>query len=125
VLGDERRIDPGTLCYTPSRTWRNRYRSAEAHDVVRAIDWDVAPAGSALFALKHAAWAQCLAWRPAGVAGEIAARRGRLLRALKLTETGFDIWDGVHPPDRLRPIGPQIEVAVGYGQIEPARHRTP
>jgi heparinase II/III-like protein len=125
VLGDERRIDPGTLCYTPSRAWRNRYRSAEAHDVVRAIDWDVAPAGSALFALKHAAWAQCLAWRPAGIAGEIAVRRGRLLRALKLTETGFDIWDGVHPPDRLRPIAPQIEVAVGYGQIEPARHRTP
>src|SRR6202040_2531850 len=39
VLGAERRVDPGTLCYTPSRAGRNRYRSAEAHDVVRAIDW--------------------------------------------------------------------------------------
>ena len=125
VLGDERRIDPGTHCYTPSRALRNRYRSADAHDVVRAIDWDVAPPGSALFALEHAAWAQCLAWRPDGVAGEIAARRGRLLRALRLTEAGLEIWDGVDPPDRLRPVAPQIDVATGMGRLERRRTGTP
>ena len=117
VLGGERRIDPGTFCYTPSRQLRNRYRGADAHDVVRAADWDVAPAGSDLFALRHATWARCLAWRPDGVAGEIAAPRGRLLRALKLTETGLDIWDGVQPPDRLRPVALPIEVAAGYGVV--------
>jgi hypothetical protein len=117
VLGDASRIDPGTLCYTPSRTLRDLYRSADAHDVVRAADWDVAPAGSALFGLSHKAWATCLAWRPHGVAGEIAAPQGRLLRALRLTETGLEIWDGVEPPDRLRPIKPPIEVATGYGML--------
>jgi hypothetical protein len=117
VLGDASRIDPGAFCYTPSRELRDRYRSADAHDVVRAVDWDVAPPGAALFGLDHVAWAQCLAWQPSGVAGEIVAPRGsRLLRALRFTDTGLEIWDGVDPPDRLRPIAPQLDVATGYGK---------
>jgi hypothetical protein len=121
VLGSASRIDPGTPCYTPSRALRDLYRSADAHDVVRAVDWDVAPPGAALFGLQHAAWAQCLAWQPTGVAGEIVARRGggRLLRALRFTETGLEIWDGVDPPDCLRPVAPQIDVAAGYGKVVP------
>jgi len=121
VLGEERRIDPGSFCYTPSPSLRNRYRGAGAHDVPRAIGWEVAPPGSALFALAHEAWAECLAFGPAGVAGQIAAPRGTLLRALRLTESGLEIWDGVRPPDRLRPVAPQIEVADGYGRIAPDR----
>jgi Heparinase II/III-like protein len=119
VLGNEHRIDPGTVCYTPSRVLRDAYRGAGAHDVPRAIDWEIAPPGSELFGLAHAAWAECLAFGPAGVAGRIVAHRGTLLRALRLTETGLEIWDGVHPPDRLRPVAPQIEVADGYGRIAP------
>jgi hypothetical protein len=118
VLGDAARIDPGTFCYTPSRRLRDAYRGADAHDVVRAADWDVARAGAALFALTHAAWATCLAWRPHGVAGEIVAPKGRLVRALRLTDTCLEIWDGVAPPGRLRPIKPQIEVADGYGRLQ-------
>jgi hypothetical protein len=118
VLGDAARIDPGTFCYTPSRRLRDAYRGADAHDVVRAADWDVARAGAALFALTHAAWATCLAWRPHGVAGEIVAPQGRLVRALRLTDTCLEIWDGVAPPGRLRPIKPQIEVAHGYGRLQ-------
>jgi hypothetical protein len=117
VLDVSRRIDPGSFCYTPSRKLRNRYRGAGAHDVPRAVDWDVAAPGSAVFALDHQAWAQCLAFGATGVAGRLAAPSGTLLRALRLTETGFEIWDGVHPPDRLRPIAPPIEVATGYGRI--------
>jgi hypothetical protein len=117
VLGNEHRIDPGTVCYTPSRVLRDAYRGAGAHDVPRAIDWEIAAPGSELFGLAHAAWAECLAFGPAGVAGRIVAHRGTLLRALRLTETGLEIWDGVHPPDRLRPVAPQIEVADGYGRI--------
>ena len=120
VLGDASRIDPGMLCYTPSRALRDRYRSADAHDVVRAVDWDVAPPGTALFGLEHTAWAQCLAWQPAGVAGAIAVPRGgRLLRALRFTKTGLEIWDGVDPPDLLRPVTPQLDVATGYGKLVP------
>jgi hypothetical protein len=96
---------------------RNRYRGADAHDVVRAADWDVAPAGAALFTLAHTAGATCLAWRPNGVAGEILAPQGRLVRALRLTDTCLEIWDGVAPPGRLRPIKPQIEAADGYGRL--------
>jgi hypothetical protein len=118
VLGDERRIDPGTLCYTPSRMLRDRYRGADAHDIVRARDWDIAAPGPDLFALDHVAWATCLAWQPHGVAGEIAAPRGRLLRALMLTESGLDILDGVEPPNRLRQVSRQIEVAIGYGELQ-------
>jgi hypothetical protein len=119
VLDGASRIDPGTLCYTPSRVLRDRYRSAAAHDVVRAHDWDVAPPGAAMFGLDHEAWAECLAWGPAGVAGEIAARRGRLLRALRLTPAGLEIFDGVSPPNRLRPVAPQVSVAEGYGELAP------
>jgi Heparinase II/III-like protein/Heparinase II/III N-terminus len=120
VLGGARRIDPGSYCYTPSVTLRNRYRGADAHDVVRAEGWEVAAPGADLFALEHTAWARCLAWRPQGVAGEIAGPRGRLARAVVLTEDGVDIWDGVDPPNRLRPIAPQLPAAVGYGRLEPA-----
>ena len=119
LLDGAARIDPGTLCYTPSRALRDRYRSAGAHDVVRAHDWDLAPPGATLFGLDHAAWAECLAWRPAGVAGEIAAQRGRLFRALRLTPTGLEIFDGVSPPNRLRPVAPQLAVAEGYGEVAP------
>jgi hypothetical protein len=121
VLGDAARVDPGTFCYTPSRALRDLYRGADAHDVVRTVDWDVAPPGTALFGLDHAAWAQCIAWQPTGVAGEIVAPRGggRLMRALRFTKTGLEIWDGVDPPDRLRPVAPQIDVAAGYGKVVP------
>ncbi len=124
-LGETSRIDPGALCYTPSRALRNLYRSADAHDVPRAIGWDVAPPGWDLFDLDHHGWAQCRAWGSTGVAGEIATARGRLWRALRLTPTSLEIWDGVEPPNRLRAIAPQIDVAIGYGRIvglgEPSR----
>ena len=42
------------------------------------------------------------------------------MRALRLTATGIDIYDGVSPPNRLRPLSPQIAVASGYGRAEPA-----
>jgi Heparinase II/III N-terminus/Heparinase II/III-like protein len=115
VLGSERRIDPGSLCYTPSRMLRDRYREAAAHDVPRAIGWDVAAPGDDLFALQHLAWARCLAWQPNGVAGEISAPHGTIMRALRLTASGIDIYDGVTPPNRLRPLSSQIAVANGYG----------
>ena len=120
VFGSERRIDPGSLCYTPSRMLRDRYREAAAHDVPRAIGWDVAAPGTDLFALQHVAWGRCFAWQPNGVAGEIAAPCGTIMRALRLTATGIDIYDGVSPPNRLRPLSPQIAVASGYGRAEPA-----
>jgi hypothetical protein len=41
------------------------------------------------------------------------------MRALRLTPTGLEIWDGVRPPGRLRPIAPPIAVATGYGELEP------
>ena len=96
---------------------RNLYRSADAHDVPRAADWDVAQPEADLFEFAHRGWAQCRAWQPDGVAGEVATARGRLWRVLRLTETSLDIWDGVEPPSRLREIGPPIAVTTGYGRI--------
>src|SRR5665213_517673 len=68
-LGPLSRRDPGSFVYTPSVALRNAYRAAAAHDVPRAADWEVAPAGRELFDLAHRAFATCLAWRPDGVAG--------------------------------------------------------
>jgi hypothetical protein len=121
VLGTEHRIDPGTFCYTPSHALRDRYRGAGAHDVVRALDWDVAPAGADMFHLEHLAWANCIAWGLDGVAGEIVAPRGRLVRVLRLTEGALEIWDGVDAANRLREISTPIEVAAGYGLLERLR----
>jgi hypothetical protein len=124
VIGTARRIDPGSFCYTPSAQLRERYRGAAVHDVVRAADWDLATPGHDLFDARHAAWAQCDAWGPDGVAGRIAAPQGTLLRALRITEHGLEIWDGVHPPDRLRAVAPQGDIADGYGWLV-ARERPP
>ena len=122
VLGDEKRIDPGLYCYTPSLAERDRYRDAAAHDVVRADGWQVGrPEG--MFDHWHAGWARCLAWQPNGVAGEIRIGKRRLMRALKLTQAGLDIWDGVAPPDRLRPVAAPPPIASGYGQRELPRGR--
>jgi hypothetical protein len=125
VIDGMRRIDPGSFCYTPSRQLREHFRSAAAHDVVRASGWDIATAGTDLFDIRYAAWAHCDAWGTAGVAGHVAAARGTLLRALRITEHGVEIWDGVHPPNRLRAVASQGEIAEGYGRLAPSHGRLP
>jgi len=117
VSGD-RRLDPGSYCYTSSLKMRDRYRSAAAHDVVRAVGWDIATMESDPFAINHEAWATCTAWRPSGVAGEVATHRGRLWRAVRVGPSHVEIWDGVSPPNRLRPISEPLPVACGYGRLE-------
>jgi hypothetical protein len=117
MLEDEVWTDPGSFCYTPSRALRNRYRDARAHNVVRAKGFEVAPPGRELFHLAHAGWAQCLAWRPEGVAGELVTPQGHLWRALRLDATGIEIVDGVSPPHQLRDIATPIPVASGYGRL--------
>src|SRR5437016_149119 len=61
--------------------------------------------------------------RPFLVSASTCSRR--TARALRLTPTSLEIWDGVEPPNRLRTIAPQIDVAIGYGRIvglgEPSR----
>ncbi len=116
VLGEARRLDPGTVAYSPSRVLRDRYRAAGAHDVPRAVGWDVAPPGRLLFDLRHAAWATCCAWSPFGVAGEIAAPQGTLYRALRFAGNSLEIWDGVSPPNRLRPVSDGPAPGNGYGR---------
>lgn len=117
VIGNERRLDPGSHCYTSSLSLRDRYRSSEAHDAVRAVGWDLATPGPDPFAIRHAAWATCLAWSPAGVAGEVSARQGRLWRALRIRPECLEIWDGVSPPNQLRPISAPLSVSCGYGRL--------
>lgn len=117
VIGDHERIDPGSYCYTPSLSLRDRYRSAAAHDVVRAVGWDLATPGPDPFSICHAAWATRLAWRPDGVAGEVRVPQGRLWRALRICQSCVEIWDGVSPPNQLRPISAPIPVSSGYGRL--------
>lgn len=118
VLGSHSRIDPGSYCYTPSLATRDIYRSATAHDVVRAVGWELATMGSDPFAMSHVAWARCTAWQEHGVAGEVTAPQGTLRRALRIGGSCLEIWDGVSPPNRLRPLSEPVPVASGYGRLE-------
>lgn len=124
MLGDAVRTDPGSFCYTPSSEIRNLYRSAAAHDVVRAIEWDVVALGENMFDLQSTAFAGCLAWQADGVAGEIATDGRRLLRALKITPTALEIWDAVDALHKLRPIAQPLAMADGYGNLRAKSFRS-
>jgi len=115
-LGKLSRRDPGSFVYTPSIALRNAYRGASAHDVPRAADWEVAPPGRELFDLSHRAFATCLAWRPEGVAGEIKAPWGRILRLIRFTRAEIVITDVIEPARAFAPAAEQ-EPSKGYGRL--------
>jgi hypothetical protein len=115
-LGGVEFRDPGSFVYTPNIALRNRYRSAQAHDVPRARGASVAAPGSELFDLEHRAFARCLAWRPDGVAGEIDGASGRVLRIVRFSRTKVRVWDCVEPPAVLEAISPDVPTSRGYGR---------
>lgn len=115
-LGTVDRRDPGSFVYTPDVNHRNAYRGAPAHDVPRAADWAIAPPGGELFALGHRTIAKCLAWRPYGVAGEIRASRGRIVRVVRLNRTELIISDFIEPPQEFAALT-ELPVARGYGRL--------
>jgi len=112
-------FDPGTFVYTPDASVRNRYRSADAHDVPRAEGWEVAPPGADLFALPRRGTARCVAWGPRGAAGVLETPEGRLLRAVEIADDALLIHDGAEgadgAPARLRDLGPTLPYSDGYG----------
>jgi hypothetical protein len=113
-LGSIERRDPGSFVYTPSVVQRNAYRAATAHDVPRAAGWAIAPAEKDLFNLDHYAYAKCLAWRQNGVAGEIRAPLGRILRIVRFTTTELVISDFIDPPQDFASTA-DLPLATGYG----------
>lgn len=115
MLGDELVIaDPGTWVYTADKAGRNRYRSADAHDVPRALDWAVAPPGRALFSLKQRAYAKCLCWKSDAVAARIKAPEGVLYRLVRFGNDNVEILDAVSAGE-LAPLGNPPPVCEGYG----------
>ncbi len=112
-------FDPGTFVYTPDMLVRNWYRCADAHDVPRAEDWEVAPPGPDLFALSRRGLARCIAWGPRGAAGVLETPEGRLLRAVEIGEDALLIHDGAQgagaAPARLRGPAPLLPYSDGYG----------
>ncbi len=110
------RRDPGSYVYTPSIEQRNRYRSAAAHDVPRARGRPLADIGAALFDLKQSAYAQCLAWRANGVAGEINSPSGKILRILQISPQQLSIFDCVERGE-LDDLLTELPVSLGYGRL--------
>lgn len=108
--------DPGTYVYTASRRARDAYRSAAAHDCPRAVSWDVAAPGEALFDLRQQGVGRCLAWRAGGVAGLIQTPKGRLWRVVLIGEDRIAIIDGTDSPDGLRPLSDRPRRCLGYGR---------
>lgn len=109
--------DPGSFVYTPSVAERNWYRSAAAHDAPRIAGEPLARIGSEIFHVSFSAFAECLAWRPNGVAGEISSSKGRILRILELTEAELIVRDCVDSPAILAPVTTPPAVSFGYGRL--------
>lgn len=110
------RRDPGSYVYTPSIEQRNLYRSAAAHDVPRMRGQSLAALGDALFDLKQSAYAQCLAWRTNGVAGEIDSPSGKILRILQISSQQLSIFDCVEH-GKLADDLAELPVSFGYGRL--------
>jgi hypothetical protein len=114
-LGAHERRDPGSCVYTPSVETRNRYRAAAAHDVPRLRGVALADLGGGLFDLHEVAYAQCLCWRPEGVAGEVRGAFGSILRIVGVTEDALEIYDCV-TGGLLDDVARPLPVAPGYGR---------
>ncbi len=117
-LGPVESRDPGSFVYTPSVKLRNAYRAASAHDVPRSADWELAKPGRELFVLDHRAFASCLAWGQDGVAGEIQAPWGRILRLIRLTHAEITVTD-VITPARAFAAHAGLKPSLGYGRLAP------
>jgi len=115
-LGPQDRRDPGSYVYTPDANLRNRYRSAQAHDVPRLRGVPLTRFGDPLFDLDEIAHARCLCWRADAVAGEVSGPFGSILRIVRFTSDALEIYDCT-AGGTLEEISAAEPVARGYGRL--------
>jgi hypothetical protein len=84
-------IDPGTYVYTPSASWRNRYRSAYAHHVPTTAPRP--PLDGALFGPPRTQSATCLRFDDRVFVGRALIAGGDVTRTVSLQDDRIEVRD--------------------------------
>ncbi|WP_417794325.1 heparinase II/III domain-containing protein [Terasakiella pusilla] len=108
--------DPGSYVYTPSRDFRNLFRSIKAHDAPRAKGRPITYCDeSYLFSLKHLAFAECILWREDAMAGRYGMGEDYVVRLIEIDGSAVHIWDYLDGDGELDEINSFEEFSFGYG----------
>lgn len=110
--------DPGTYVYTSNPDARNLYRSAAAHFVSRAAEWDAtAIEPGLLFQCPSARSAKLIYAGIDGLAAEMWGPNGQvLIRVIEIADRVLIIRDGVEK-GILRPLSISPPYSHGYGKV--------
>jgi hypothetical protein len=130
IDGEDWVSDPGTYVYTPSPTWRNAYRSVNAHAAPRHGRREPGRLDLGLFWLGDSK-ARCLAFEDGLFVGEHRGFRRTVRRSIRIAATTLTITDeGVPAAEPVRLVGraatavhfaPSVPFSPGYGKRLRAR----
>jgi hypothetical protein len=131
IDGEDWVTDPGTYVYTASPTWRNAYRSVNAHAAPRQEGREPGRLDLGLFWLGDEAKARCLAFDESGFVGEHRGFGRIVKRTVRLSATAITITDeGIPAAGLVRLVGraetaahfaPSVPFSPGYGKRLRAR----
>jgi hypothetical protein len=131
IDGEDWVTDPGTYVYTAAPTWRNAYRSVNAHAAPRLDGREPGRLDLGPFWLGNEAKARCLAFDDGLFVGEHRGFGRVVKRTIRLAATTIAIVDeGVPDAAPARLIGraaaaahfaPSVPVSPGYGKRLRAR----
>lgn len=114
--------DPGSYLYTPSRAWRDAYRSIHAHPAPACDQCEPSSLARGIFSLGNDAAPICLHWTDAGFAGQASIGCGQVTRlvavgAAHLAVIDYYVTNGTHRPHERPPWSPAVPVpfSSGYG----------
>jgi hypothetical protein len=126
IDGEDWVADPGTYVYTASPTWRNAYRSVNAHAAPRHGGREPGRLDLGPFWLGDEAKARCLAFEDDVFVGEHRGFGHAVRRTVRLGATTLTIIDeGVPDAAAMRLIGraaaathfaPAVPFSPGYGK---------
>jgi hypothetical protein len=131
IDGEDWVADPGTYVYTASSTWRNAYRSVNAHAAPRLDGREPGRLDLGSFWLGDEAKARCLTFDDSLFVGEHRGFGRVVKRTVRLAATTITITDeGVPAADPIRLVGraataahfvPSVPFSPGYGKRLRAR----
>ncbi len=114
-------LDPGTFIYTPSKSWRNRYRSCNAHTGPSVSDQNI-DSDMDIFSSLAYSTGECIYFGPEGFIGKSTIKGGEVLRKFFFKTKSIEIIDEYNlendyvpaSSDLFRPIKP-LSFSFGYG----------
>lgn len=131
IDGEDWVTDPGTYVYTAAPTWRNAYRSVNAHAAPRLDGREPGRLDLGAFWLGDEAKARCLAFEDGLFVGEHRGFGRVVTRTIRLAQTTITIVDeGLPDAAPVRLVGraaiaahfsPSVPFSPGYGKRLRAR----